>query len=381
MPVDDEKEVKEVSTRDALVAAFDEAEKADVAAPAAEPAKEPDKVSAAEPKDVAKTATSDAKQPAKEPAKGAAASADDKAAQPIFDPPARWTKEDKEAFASADPKMQELLSRRNKSLEADYTRKMQEIGAERQRYSALDSAVGRHREHWQKSGMNEADALKTILAAYDYAYNDPAKFVREFVQQQGLRPDQLFPQQQQTAPQQGQQPATGGVPPELKQFIDAQAAEIAALRKQTSEVYQRVQTREQAEAQRGRGEAATEFQAFQNAMDAQGQPAHPFFEDVRTDMAQLLERGLANTLKDAYEKAVYGRSDLREKIWESRELSIKRDIEDRRKADAAKSRLAGSSVSASSSATIAAPQQGKRPASIRDSLQAAFDAAEAGERI
>ena len=45
-----------------------------------------------------------------------------------LDPPARWTKKQKEWFATLDREFQSKLIDNDKNIQADYTRKMQEIG-------------------------------------------------------------------------------------------------------------------------------------------------------------------------------------------------------------------------------------------------------------
>lgn len=95
----------------------------------------------------------------------------------------------------------------------------------------------------------------------------------------------------------------------------------------------------------------------------------PHFEDVRADMAQLLQAGQAKDLKDAYEKACWIRPDIRASLLKEEET--KRIQNKAQAANQAKAR-AVSVTGTASGANI--PVAG---ASIRDDLMSAWD----GNRI
>lgn len=58
-----------------------------------------------------------------------------------------------------------------------------------------------------------------------------------------------------------------------------------------------------------------ERQGLNSQIDAFAKdPAHTHFEEVRNDMAGLLQAGMASDLKDAYEKAIYANPSVRAKV-------------------------------------------------------------------
>jgi hypothetical protein len=74
-------------------------------------------------------------------------------------------------------------------------------------------------------------------------------------------------------------------------------------------------------------------------------PKHPHFDSVRDDMSKLLQAGYAETLEEAYEKAVWARPDIRSTLLQDEQA--KRIKEEAEKAKQAKQRA--SSIKASPS--------------------------------
>lgn len=108
--------------------------------------------------------------------------------------------------------------------------------------------------------------------------------------------------------------------------------------------------------------ATSEIEAFA------AEPQNEHFAVVRGDMAQLLQSGIATSLQDAYDKAVWARPDLRKSLVEKeRTEAEKRAIEQARKA---KAKSAASSVKGSPPSSSGAL---KPDASVQDTVRAAID--------
>lgn len=67
---------------------------------------------------------------------------------------------------------------------------------------------------------------------------------------------------------------------------------------------------------------AVEIENFGSQCDESGCPKHPFFNQVREQMAQMMQNGFAGSFEDAYLKAVWLNPQTREKL-------ISKQIEDR----------------------------------------------------
>lgn len=68
-----------------------------------------------------------------------------------------------------------------------------------------------------------------------------------------------------------------------------------------------------------------EVSAFSSAKDGSGNPLYPYFNDVKGDMAGLLQAGLANDLPGAYEAALRLHPELQAEQRKAREEAEKRE--------------------------------------------------------
>ena len=57
-----------------------------------------------------------------------------------------------------------------------------------------------------------------------------------------------------------------------------------------------------------------DIRRFEQEKDPQGKPLRPFFEQVRDQMAGLLQHGMAQSLQEAYDQAVWMKPDVRDKM-------------------------------------------------------------------
>lgn len=302
--------------------------------------------------------------------------------------PARWTKKQKEWFNGLDSKFQQQLIDNDKNIQADYTRKMQEIGQERQRYQGLEEVLSPRREVWQRAGMTDQQALQSIMSYWDLANRDPMQFIQVVAQERGIDLAQMYqPTPQDIAryiAEYGDDDGEGQsqvVPAQVQARLDELAQQNAQLQQYVQQIGGTVtnqQHREMHEVQTSANQALAQFQA---ETDDSGNPAHPFLDDVRQDMSALLRSGQANDLKEAYDRAVWGRPDLRGKLLESMELQKQREYEKARQREAAQAKRAGSSVSASSSGAPSPSSQSDDDMSLRDIIKQAWGNAQAGDRI
>jgi hypothetical protein len=82
---------------------------------------------------------------------------------------------------------------------------------------------------------------------------------------------------------------------------------IEELRRQNAELTSRIDTRE-------RSEQTAQFSSIQREVEAfASDPKNTYYSEVANDIAQLLNAGVAITLQDAYEKAVYANPVTRQK--------------------------------------------------------------------
>jgi len=193
--------------------------------------------------------------------------------------PASWSPAAKATFDNLPPEVQQAVAKREQEIDHGLRRKSEEM----KRYEPLEQLIAPHRSKWTMAGMDEVSAIRTLLAAQDMLETKPAEAIQHLARAYGVNIANL------SAQPQGQpqaQPAPDSHP------------EIAALKQQLQTLQAQVQTAQTAPI-------VSQIEAFQN------DPANLYFENVRDDMAVLLNNGKAKDLKEAYEMACWMRPDIR----------------------------------------------------------------------
>jgi len=256
----------------------------------------------------------------------------DPAAKLAIRAPASWSPAAKATFDKLPPEVQQAVAKREQEIDHGLRRKSEEV----KRYEPLEQLIAPRRALWAAQGMDEASAIKTLLAAQDLLERDPRQGLEFLARSYGVNIANLSAQPQ-GQPQQAQ-PAPDSHP------------EIAALKQQLQVLQSQVQTAQSAPI-------VSQIEAFQN------DPANLYFENVRDDMAVLLHNGKASDLKEAYEMACWMRPDIRPFLLPSQAPAA--PVQDK----AAQARRAAVSVTGS-------PGQARIPKSngtIEDDIRAAFE--------
>lgn len=138
-----------------------------------------------------------------------------------------------------------------------------------------------------------SQGLQNLFALSDFASKNPTGFTLWFAQQRGIDLTQLVQGAGQGQQQQGQADASHPL-----------MARISQLETQLQQFSQQ-QTQSQSSV------LQSEIDRF--ASD----PAHPYFNDVRPEMAALMNQGSAKTLGEAYEMAVWAKPNIRNSLLET----------------------------------------------------------------
>lgn len=280
--------------------------------------------------------------------------------QDPLEPPTDWELKDQELFRALDRKGQEFVLARIKAAD-DLRGQATELST---KYQALEAVLAPHRDAWARNGLDEANAVRQLVALSDLANTKPIEFAQMFIRERGLTAEQLFgtpaAAAAATAKPNGADPA--GAAPELGEDTDPT---IRALHSQIAQLTEKIngfQTesqRQAEEARRATGQRETqqreaqeqqlrqEITEFANAVDSAGKPAHPYFAEVKGFMGPLVDSGQAKDLQQAYDMACRAHPDVNAKIEAARKAQQARDQakEQREKAKAAGQ--AGSSISGS----------------------------------
>lgn len=264
-------------------------------------------------------------------------------------PPDHWSAEDKETFAKAPKDVQEWALRRHKEMEADYTRKTQEIAEFKREFEPIEQMFAPHKAYLRTQGLTPADVVQRWHAAEQFLTEQPVEAIKWLAGNYGVDINQLAQQEQPSDPQ-----------------IQQLNQKIAGLESQLTQ-------RQQAEVQQRQSQIMNEIQSFASETDEAGKPAHPYFEDVMEDMVSLARAeqaaGRTPVLKDLYDKAVWANPQVREQV-----LSAQRKAAEEKQAQEARAKAAAAKKAAKS---VSGQPSGSTPSSddlgLRESLEQAFN--------
>lgn len=248
--------------------------------------------------------------------------------QVVTRPPSSWSPAAKAAFADLPDDVKAAVAKREREIDAGLRSKAEEV----KRYEPLEQAIAPYRQKWQVAGVDEAQAVKQLLAASDWLERDPANAIAYLARQYGVN----VGGQPQAQPQHPAQP-NQGQPPEFQQL----QAEIARLRQQVEQASQ--------------APILSEVEAFKS------DPANLYFDNVRDDMALLIDAGKAKTLREAYDMACYMNPEIRPLL-----MQAPAPVQQKAKVEQAKR------AAASITGSPGNPVQPKSNGSIEDDLRSAF---------
>ncbi len=246
-----------------------------------------------------------------EPAPAPAAPEPAPAPEPEIAAPDSLTKEAKEAWKDAPLAIKQAFIKR----EEDMARGVNEL---KQRYALIDQAIAPHTDALRQMNATPADAVNRMFLWFKALAGKPAEAFPALAQSMGVKWDQLTgQQQQQAAPADPNAPAPAAGAPEIPEPVKQYVGQLEG------QVQQLVQYVQQLGGQLGgiQNTFAEQSQAkTQENLNIWSQ-GKPYFEEVRQDMAKLIEGGAIPLkpngevdLDTAYERAIYFNPVVRAKV-------------------------------------------------------------------
>ena len=238
----------------------------------------------------------------KEPAATGAKPATDPAIQPAETPqpieaPARWSEADKAKFATLPREAQEIVTERAKAMEADYTRKNQELAETRKSIEPLIGEVSKlnpllqQLRYTPQQFIAESGAVANNLLSSDPSHRAGA--IAYLVQHRQVPIPELLDALGIPLPTAGdgqQQLRPDPVSAQLHQ-------KVTGLEHQLRQFTERAETEELQRLQ-------NEFTSLGQIKDDKGSAKFPHFDRVQRTMLQLVATNQASTWADAYTKSV-----------------------------------------------------------------------------
>jgi len=220
-------------------------------------------------------------------APGSPASSDPNASLSPLDPPKHWTEADKSIFGKAPREIQQRWIDREAETARGLDAKFQEIAGFRKERDSYQEMLKPYQRELEMQGISPPQFFQSLLGWQKYIQENPREGILRLAQAYGVDPSQLLEQTQ--------------VDPN---FAKVQT-ELSQVKNQLSGFMTAAQQREQQAN-------FAQVQAFADAKGEDGQPAHPFFDDVTDDIMILMKASPGMPLDVAYQKALR----MNETVWE-----------------------------------------------------------------
>lgn len=199
-----------------------------------------------------------------------------------MDAPKSYTKEYQETFKTLSPDWRKYLIEREKQVEKGFSEKNNRIDA----YKWADNVFNTRQDRMAKLGFSKAqDYIEHMTAIDDALELNPAETIKALANAYGVNFGE-----------------TNNSMTELQR-------QVASLQQMMQSQQSFIQNQQQAQVN-------NEFEAFIGAKDDAGNLKHPYFEDVRADMANILKSGAAKNLEEAYKHAIWANESVRAKLIE-----------------------------------------------------------------
>lgn len=252
------------------------------------------------------------------------------------------------AFDDLPPEIKEILESAGSELEAEYSRRAEELERREQQLTPFSSAAEQWAPYLQQIGVDPATAFSTLMQTEHTLRTGTPEQKRQalaYLQQSyGLTNDDYQPDE----------------------YVDP---EVQKLRQELAQIQygqQQFLAQQQHQAQqRELAEINHEIQSFETMTTEDGTLAYPLFEFVQEEMAALIRAGQADDLAQAYEMAIWTNPDTRAEL-----------IEFQKEQEAAERTARAKSAKRRSNSQIRTRNQGavkQTFANIDDELGAIFD--------
>lgn len=272
------------------------------------------------------------------------ADADGEAETEAYTAPDEWSDAAKAAFAELPAEAQSALLEREQQAAAGLQQREQAIAQREGVVNALEAVLQPYMPDMQAAGADPVSTIQQLFEANKVLMENPRGGLKWLAQQLSVDLVDLITDDE-----------SADVNPE-----------VVKLQQQIHQLKGQISTRENADVKAVRDQAVAEVEAFRSATGDDGQPLHPYFDEVRQHAGQLVAAGTAATIEDAYNQAVWANPATRKKMLE---MDKAKEVK-ARKAKARAARKSGRLPSAAPGDVKAKPTA---PASWEDAVSQAMD--------
>lgn len=278
-----------------------------------------------------------------------------------LDAPNHWSPEDRESFNELDERARKLYLKRYKEMEAGNTKKSQKFAEEVKLAEKFKKTLEPYQQYFKQHNIDEFDAFQRAATAHlrliNASPNEKMVLIQKLAMDYGIN-------------------YGGGSPQQHTQESQQQDPQTLALLQKVQTLEQRQQSIEQDRIQREYSSLENQIVSFQNMKDDKGEAKYPHFETLRLDMSDLLQKGLAQSLEDAYNKSFRLNDDLHQEYINVQYNNRMKEADTLKKTAASKK--AGFNVKGSGGSSIAEPSENL---TTRQIIERAYDRQQKRQRI
>ncbi len=249
-------------------------------------------------------------------------------AKPAIDAPVSWSAEQKAKWATLPPDTREYIAQRDRESHEAISRAGQQIKA----FEPIRNVIEQYGSTFQKNGLRPHEGIARMMAVNEMLETNPRAAIAEIAKAYGVN-----------------------LSGETQQNAEPGDARVADLEAKLAKVESHLTAQQRMQLQAENNALAREIADF--AKDK------PHFESVRKVMAGLMNSGAAETMQDAYDKAIHADPTIRQSL----QVEAQTAAADKRKAEEAervKKAKAAAGVNVRSS-----PGQGNKPRTLDDDLR------------
>ncbi len=217
-------------------------------------------------------------------------------AKPAIDAPVSWSAEQKAKWATLPPDTREYIAQRDRESHEAISRAGQQIKA----FEPIRNVIEQFATTFQKNGLQPHEGIARMMAVNEMLEANPRAAIAEIAKAYGVN-----------------------LQGETEQNADPGSARVAELEAKLAKVESHLTAQQRQQVADENRTLAREIADF--AKDK------PHFESVRKVMAGLMNSGAAETMQDAYDKAIYADPTIRQSL----QVDAQKAAEDKRKTDEA----------------------------------------------
>jgi hypothetical protein len=253
--------------------------------------------------------------------------------------PSHWPEADRGLFGKASREHQQNWLDREKRYQTGYDKVSQQLAQFKRDRESYDEIFRDMDRDLGLSGMSRQQFVSQLVQWNNYLSKDPLGAMRAMAERMGV---------------------------DLKTLTEATAQDpqLSGVRKEVETLKQHLSSQERARQQETFRSNLSSVERFASAKGQDGKPLRPHFDEVASDVIQLIRAG-ERDLEVAYNKACRMNEKVWEKIQAEQAAATAKQQEDERKKRVDTARRAAVGTSGESTGTT-------QPKSLREDLESAF---------